>query len=64
MTTFVGRRRHDPFNVGVCVKLPAALVAAIDSYADDDFCRRSTAIRLLLERGLEAVGRPLIAEGK
>ena len=58
MTTHTCQRRRGPFHVGVCIRLPSPLVAAVDQYADDQFCRRSGAIRVLLEAGLEALGKP------
>ena len=55
----VGRKRHDPYEVGVCVRLPTALLAAVDAFAEDDLCKRSVAMRDLLEAGLAAKGRPV-----
>ncbi len=46
----------------ISVKLPLQMIAEIDSVATEDFCRRTDAIRLLLERGLEAHGRPVARE--
>lgn len=62
MTTTRGRKRHDLYEVGVCVRLPAILLAAVDAFADADFSTRSVAIRTLLEAGLEAKGAPLNRE--
>jgi hypothetical protein len=62
MTTYVGRKRHDHFEVGVTVRLPTMLVNAVDAFADDELCLRSHAIRTLLMRGLKAAGRPLTRE--
>jgi len=59
MTTFVGRRAKSPYVRGVCVRLPSPLLDSIDAYADDEFCQRSDAIRLLLERGLKAEKRKI-----
>jgi Arc/MetJ-type ribon-helix-helix transcriptional regulator len=50
-----GRKRLDPNEVGVCVRLPAQLVARIDAHAAGEFCSRATAIRTALETGLGAL---------
>lgn len=54
MTTFVGRRAKSPHARGVCVRLPSKLLDTIDGFAGEQFCQRSEAIRILLERGLKA----------
>jgi hypothetical protein len=62
MTTFVGRRAKSPYARGVCVRLPSLLLDAIDAYADAEICLRTTAIRILLERGL-AESKPRAVQG-
>ncbi len=47
----------------VSVKLPLQMIADIDAFANDEFCRRTDVIRLLLERGLAAHKRP-VARGR
>jgi hypothetical protein len=64
MTTHVGRRAHSPYSVSVTVRLPRVLVDAIDAHADSEFCQRAMAIRLLLECGLDTVGKPLARPGR
>ena len=62
MTTHVGRRRHDPYELSVTVRLPAALVEAVDRFAEADFAKRSVAFKTLLEEGLKALKRPVQRE--
>ncbi len=64
MTTHVGRRAHSPYERGVCVRLPSLLLDAIYRHADSEFMRRSDAIRLLLEEGLKAAGKPVVRRGR
>ncbi len=59
MTPHVGRRAHSPYEISVTVRLPRALVDAIDRHADTEFCRRADAVRFLLEGGLAALGKPV-----
>ena len=43
------------------VRLPIGLAERISRFADAEFVHRSDAIRILLERGLEAATRPQIS---
>jgi len=50
-----GRKRLSAHEVGVTVRLPALLVAAVDAFGADELCaNRAEAIRALLESALKA----------
>lgn len=55
-----GRRAHSPYERALQVRLPSVLIDAIDDHARDELESRSHAVRVLLEAGLAAVGKPLI----
>ncbi len=44
----------------VTVAVPAPMLEAVDAVAADHFEKRAAAVRIILERGLAAMGRPLV----
>jgi hypothetical protein len=50
-----GRKPLSPNEAGVTVKLSRELLDRIRAFADREFISRATAIKILLERGVENV---------
>jgi metal-responsive CopG/Arc/MetJ family transcriptional regulator len=51
----MGRHRKNPDRAGVCITLPADLLAEIDRLADAEFCSRAEAIRTILRKEFAAI---------
>jgi hypothetical protein len=47
-------RRAIPDSTAITIKVPRATLEGVERVADEEFCNRATALRLILERGLRA----------
>jgi hypothetical protein len=60
-----GRRPISPHEASITVKLPRAVIDAVDAFAVGEFgINRAAAIGLILARGLDALGRPVVPSGR
>jgi hypothetical protein len=52
------QRGHSP---QIVLRVPASLLDRVARFADEEFCSRSVAVRMLIERGLSDDGQSISA---